>query len=159
VSMPQYFVRFPDPTLRAAAQPMLNSDPERFRPFYTESHENVLIADLSDEQRQAAAKNGATAHEDVQVYPLPLPRHPCEFRGRNWAYWETARSSPSALAMLAPAAAAPWQTKTLTDVLAHINAPKAWKRARGKGVTIGIVDTGVSSTMAEFPPAKRSPHS
>src|SRR5262249_4132751 len=133
--------------------------PERFRPFYTETHESVLIADLSDEQRQAAEKNGAKVYEDVQFYPTPLPGNPFEFRGPNWAYWETARSSPSALAMLAPAAAAPWQTKTLTDVLGHINAPKAWKRARGKGVTVGIVDTGVSSTMTEFPPTKRSPHS
>ena len=48
----------------------------------------------------------------------------------------------------------------MADVMAHVNAPKAWaKKARGKGVTIGIVDTGVASVMKEFPQARRSPHS
>jgi subtilisin family serine protease len=61
---------------------------------------------------------------------------------------------------MSPAAAAPWQTKTLTDVLDHINAPKAWaKKGRGQGVTVGIVDTGVSSALNEFPAQKRSPYS
>lgn len=157
--MPQYFVRFPHSGLRDAAQPMLNADPERFRPYSTETHETILIADLSDEQRQAAERNGAKVYEDIQFYPTAAPANPFEFRGPNWAYWESACTAPSALALLAPAEAAPWQTKTLTDVLDHIAAPKAWKKARGRGVTIGIVDTGVCSTMNEFPGWKRSPFS
>src|SRR5262249_5331281 len=101
-----------------------------------------------------------TVYEDVQFYPTPVLGNPFGFLGPNWAYWEKAVARPSELAMMAPAAAAPWQTKTLTDVLAHINAPKAWaKGARGKGGTIGIVDTGVSSVMPEFPQAKRSDYS
>ena len=157
--MSQYFVRFPTESMRPAAQPKLNADTERFRPFSAETHETILIADLSDEQRKAAESNGAKVYEDIQFEPTPIPANPFEFRGANWAYWENARSSPAALALLAPAAAAPWQTKTLTDVLAHIKAPAAWKKARGKGVTIGIVDTGVSSVMSEFPQSKRSPYS
>src|SRR5262245_27667757 len=142
--MPQYFVRFPHETMRPAAMPMLAADPERYRPFESDTHDQVLIADLSDDQRQAAEQNGATVYEDVQFYPTPVLANPFGFLGPNWAYWEKAVARPSELAMMAPAAAAPWQTKTLTDVLAHINAPKAWaKGARGKGVTIGIVDTGV----------------
>jgi serine protease AprX len=157
--MAQVFVRFPSESMRPAAQPMLDADPERFRPFSSETHNQVLIADLSDEQRHAAEQNGAKVYEDVQFYPTPMAGNPFEFRNEKWAYWETARSSPAALALLAPTAAAPWETKTLIDVLDHINAPKARQKARGQGVTIGIVDTGVSSVMSEFPPAKRSPYS
>ena len=48
----------------------------------------------------------------------------------------------------------------MKDVIEHINAPKAWaKKARGKGVTIGIVDTGVASVMKEFPATRRSAYS
>jgi subtilisin family serine protease len=159
LSMPQYFVKFPDPHMRLAAQPMLNADPERFRPFSSENHETVLIADLSDEHRRAAERNGAKIYEDIQFHPTPIPTNPFEFRGTKWAYWETATAHPAALALLQPGAAAPWQTKTLIDVLDHIGAPKAWKKARGKGVTLGIVDTGVSSAMSEFPSAKRSRYS
>jgi subtilisin family serine protease len=52
-----------------------------------------------------------------------------------------------------------WQTKTLHDVLDHIKAPVAWAKTRGAGVTLGIVDTGISSVMAEFPASNRSPFS
>ncbi len=157
--MPQYFVRFPSNTMRAAAMPMLAADPERFRPSESESHDQILIADLSDDQRHAAERNGAKIYEDLQFYPTPLTPNPFQLHDQNWRYWETAASHPSVLAALTPANAAPWQTKTLTDVLGHINAPKAWKKARGQGVTIGVVDTGVSSSMPEFPAGKRSPYS
>jgi hypothetical protein len=158
--MPTYFVRFPDGTFRPLAQPMLAADPERFRSHSAETNETVLIADLSDEQRQAAERNGAKVYEDIQFYPTPLPGNPLDpFLTPNYAYWETASAAPAALALMTPAAAAPWQTKTLTDVLDHIGAPRAWRKARGQGVTIGIVDTGVSSVMSEFPPQKRSPFS
>jgi subtilisin family serine protease len=139
--------------------PMLAADPERFRPFESESHEQILIADLSDDQRNAAEQNGAKVYEDIQFYPTPLIPNPLQLQGQSWRYWETAAAQPSVLAALAPGDAAPWQTKTLTDVLEHIKAPTAWKKARGKGVTIGIVDTGVSSSMLEFPQEKRSPYS
>jgi subtilisin family serine protease len=157
--MPQYFVRFPSETMRPRAMTMLAADPERYRGFESASNEQILIADLSDDQRQAAESNGAKVYEDVQFYPTGLVPNPLQLPGRNWQYWERAVARPSDLALLVPAGAM-WQTKTMTDVMAHINAPKAWaKGARGKGVTIGIVDTGVSSVMKEFPAARRSPFS
>jgi subtilisin family serine protease len=155
--MPQYFIRFPSETMRPLAMPMLAADPERYRPFESASQNQILIADLSDDQRHAVEQNGAKVYEDVQFYPTIT--NPFQLPGGDWAYWERAVASPSALALLAPAAAT-WQTKTMVDVMNHINAPKAWgKKARGRGVTIGIVDTGVSSAMKEFPVARRSPYS
>ncbi|MDY3563515.1 S8 family serine peptidase [Gemmata sp. JC673] len=157
--MPQYFVRFPSETMRPMAMPMLAADPERYRPFEALTQDQILIADLSDEQRKAAESNGATVYEDVQFHPVGPP-NPLLPAGLNYAYWERAVARPSDLALMAPAAAAPWQTRTLTDVLKHTGVPAAWaKKARGQGVTIGIVDTGVSSAMPEFPGAKRSPFS
>jgi subtilisin family serine protease len=157
--VPQYFIRFPSVTMRPMAMPMLSADPERFRPFESVSHDEILIADLSDDQRKAAEQNGATVYEDVQFYPTAFSGNPFQPPGQNWAYWERAVARPSDLAMMAPAVAT-WQTKTMADVMKHVNAPKAWaKKARGKGVTVGVVDTGVASVMKEFPPARRSPHS
>jgi serine protease AprX len=43
----------------------------------------------------------------------------------------------------------------LDDVLEAINAPAAWERSRGTGVTIAVVDTGIDGTRQEFPAAKR----
>jgi subtilisin family serine protease len=141
------------------AMPMLAADPERYRSFESASHDQILIADLSDDQRYAAEQNGAKVYEDVQFYPASVAQNPFQLPGQDWAYWERATTRPSDLALMAPTAAT-WQTKTMKDVMAHINAPKAWAmNARGKGVTIGIVDTGVSSAMKEFPAARRSAYS
>lgn len=157
--MPQYFIRFPSEAMRPMAMPMLEADPERYRPFESRSHNQVLIADLSDDQRYAAEQNGARVYEDVQFYPAVALENPFMPPGRDWAYWERATAGPADLAAMAPVTAT-WQTKTMADVMAHINAPKAWaKSARGAGVTIGIVDSGVSSSMKEFPAARRSPYS
>lgn len=157
--MPQYFIRFPSETMRPMAMPMLAADPERFRSFESRSQDQILIADLSDDQRYAAEKNGAKVYNDVQFYPVAVAKNPFQLPGQDWEYWERAVARPSDLALLAPTAAT-WQTKTMKDVMDHINAPKAWaKKARGKGVTVGIVDTGVSSAMKEFPATRRSAHS
>ncbi len=74
--MVQCFVRFPSETMRPAAMPVLAADPERFRPFESTSHDQILIADLSDDQRYAAGQNGAKVYEDVQFYPVPVPGNP-----------------------------------------------------------------------------------
>jgi subtilisin family serine protease len=138
---------------------MLAADPERFRPFESVAHDQILIADLSDDQRYAAEQNGAQIYDDVQFYPVAQMTNPFKLPGQDWEYWERAIARPSDLALLAPAAAT-WQSKTMKDVMSHIHAPDAWaKGVRGQGVTIGIVDTGVSSAMKEFPANRRSPQS
>jgi hypothetical protein len=125
--MARYFVKFPEPALRMAARPMLDADPERFEPFFpmgAGDAEHVLIADLSDQERKAAEDSGATVYEDVQFYPTG-PANPFEFRKGDFAYWDPSPAQAAAVAarLTGPAAApapAPWQTKTLDDVLQHI---------------------------------------
>ena len=98
--MPQYFVRFPSETMRPLAMPMLSADPERYRPFESASQDQILIADLSDDQRHAAEQNGAKVYEDVQFYPTRGTRSSSP--GQDLAYWERAVASPSALAADGP---------------------------------------------------------
>ena len=46
-------------------------------------------------------------------------------------------------------------TPSLDDVLDVINARRAWSVARGQGVAIAVVDTGINGSRAEFPLEKR----
>lgn len=50
----------------------------------------------------------------------------------------------------------PSHPHSMADVMKHINAPAAWAKARGKGVHIAIIDTGICGRLNEFPTAKRS---
>ncbi len=156
--MPRYFVRFPERRDRADASRMLDLDAEKYEPFYpmrTVEAERVLIADLSDEERQTAERNGCEVFEDVQFYPI---QNKLAFPPVESAYCSPGLGMGVPLSTEAPAMA-PWLTKTVNDVMEHIHAPNAWLKSRGADVTIGIVDTGISSAMPEFPTSKRSPFS
>jgi len=59
-------------------------------------------------------------------------------------WWE--RQSSALAAMASPI----WQSKTQPDVMAHINAPNAWKISKGRTVTIAVVDSGVNPSLGEF---------
>jgi subtilisin family serine protease len=119
----------------------------------TENHTHVAEMALEIAKRQVETGRD----DDIQFYPH-VTANPLEPLA-EWRYWERACVSPAMLAAMAPTSALPWQTKTLDDVLDHIKAPQAWKKSRGEGVTIGVVDTGVSSALKEFPASKRSPFS
>jgi hypothetical protein len=101
--MPQYFIRFPTKTMRPMAMPMLAADPERYRPFESTSQDQILITDLSDDQRYAVEQNGAKVYDDVQFYPVAMAQNPFRLPGQDWEYWERAVARPSDLALMAPA--------------------------------------------------------
>ena len=46
---------------------------------------------------------------------------------------------------------------SLNDVIEQVRAPEAWRRTRGEGVTIAIVDTGIAGKLREFSSRRRSP--
>jgi serine protease AprX len=48
---------------------------------------------------------------------------------------------------------------SLDDIIRHVNANKAWTISRGAGVSIAIIDTGISAEALEFEGWKRSHHS
>lgn len=150
--MPRYFIQFPNSNDRAEARRMLDVNVENYQPFYpmhNESAQKLLIAELSDEERATAERNGCQVFEDFKFEPVDNKIQP---RALN-PYKDAAGTN------FTPLVSAPWQTKSVVDVMDHIDAPKAWKKARGKNVTIGIVDSGISSVMPEFPASKLSQHS
>jgi len=149
--MSRVFVRFPEAGMLEAVRPFLNRNGESKAPYYpryADSARNLLVADLSEEERYNAEKMGARVYPDVQFYHFD---NPIEFPPRSLRYWE---GKPAVAPMLT--GAPPWHYLSQTDVMRHINAPTAWKKSRGKNVTIGIVDTGVAAGMAEFPATKQS---
>ena len=153
--MARYFVRFKEETEREMVMGsfVLAAAPES-ETYAAMKDPHLLIADLGPEEVESAQESGAEVFEDVlfQVVaenPL-LPNRLSE----NWEYW-----AEPVLAEPAPAEAAALAALTQNDVVEHVNAPQAWESTRGEGVTIAIVDTGISAVHAEFPDWKRSPHS
>ncbi len=99
------------------------------------SQPDVLVIDVNEAERQRIASMGGVVFEDVQFETFP-------------GHGTGASSSPS-IATFAP---------SLRDVVDQVGAPMAWRKTRGGGATIAIIDTGVSSALKELPPARRSPH-
>ncbi len=159
--MARVFVRFAQEQMAESAHVLLAAETTRYQPFLpmgsTGATHGVMIADLTEQERRAAERNGATVYEDIRFEPVAAvqPFNPFEFRGAGWKYWEPPPRSAGVFGPGGPPA--PWLTKTQRDVMAHNRAAEAWATARGAGVTVGIVDTGVSAAVADFPLAKRSP--
>jgi subtilisin family serine protease len=151
--MARTFVVFPTEADRMDSATALFTDAEATIPYLAANDPRILIADLPEEEIEAAKATGCEVFDDfrLQLFPNLL-----EYRSRSWRFWEPASSISALRTVAAPPV---WQTKTLTNVLDHIKAPQAWVRTRGKGVTIVVVDTGVCAQMPEFPSSKRSIHS
>lgn len=103
----------------------------------------VMVMDVTDADRVRLEKTGAEIYEDVRFDVLPIeddedaddPTHP-----RPWG----------------GAPAAPDIELCLDDVMEQIGAPDAWRHTRGKGVTIAVVDSGISDRLKEVSVARRS---
>ena len=163
--MAKYFVRFKSETdtqMAFATASMFSTEAER--PYRASRDPHLLIAELGPEHVASAKQSGADVYEDVLFSPVdagPLYRQ----RGNAWKYWEAgapgfaaAAAAPQVL-LTQPPIAAPASVVGLNEVAAHVRAPQAWNFARGAGVTVAIVDTGVINAHAEFPTSKQSPHS
>lgn len=136
--MPRAFVRMPKEQDAAAyAETRFNAGAGQDI-YRSQSEPNVLTVDLAAEDLAALADSGAEVFQDIEFEPLG-PFRPAR----------VSAAEQEAAGVLAPALG-------LTDVLDHIKAPDAWKTARGKGVTMVIVDTGICGDLKEFPASKRS---
>jgi serine protease AprX len=137
--MPRYFVKLPAGEIATEAMFMFLDRPAAARPYRSKTSATVMIADLADDEVLALQNMEAILHEDVRFEVFPGAQGERE-------YW-TKKQSVEILA----------DSLSLKDVLEHVQAPAAWNLTRGGGVTIAVVDTGICGTLAEFPPAKRSP--
>lgn len=127
---------------------MLFSDGDRYRPYFPlrdlGASSTIGISELSDRERDIAVSNGCKVYSDVQFYPVASP---LEFGLGTGQYWRDLQAAP---------ADAVWLTKTMDDVLTHINVSSAWEKTMGAGATVGVIDTGVVGSMPEFPATKQS---
>ncbi len=140
--MSKFFVRMPSRPAALSVVAEMASDPMVPTPQLSLSDESVVIADLEEDQADRMRAEGATLYADVQFGHFAGAAVPSA--GRYWI-------QPKAATPMAPSA-------SLRDVLTHIRAPQAWATgAKGDGVTIAVVDTGICGVLSEFPAAKRSP--
>lgn len=146
--MARVFVRMPSGATRGEAMATMSADVTSARPAFSLTDERVFIADLSEEEIEAAQEHEARVYADVRFEHF-AQRSPLEWRNATHRYWERG----AAREMAAPAV----PVVGLNEVMEHIKAPAAWKVSRGGGVTIAVIDTGTCPSLAEIPPAKRSP--
>ena len=109
--------------------------------YRTRNRPEVLIAEIPESELGILDKSGATVYPDFKFSITPT-------EDADWAgaqYWAVQDEASMR------------SGKNLQDVLNQIRAPEAWRTSRGAGVTIAIVDTGVCSTLKEFPADKRLP--
>jgi serine protease AprX len=129
-------------TLRESDVPAVIALHSRTEPLRSREDSHVIIADLAqDEIDILRASPHFEIFDDVQFLPADLPV----------GWWDRQGMNPL------PALPSPWASKTQKDVMDHNRASKVWDRARGEGVTLAVVDTGIDGAMPEF--VRRSPHS
>lgn len=125
------------------AQTRLNAPAAMGRVYLSKIEPRLLITDLGADEVEAMRESGARIYEDIEFAPFSRRRSPTE-------------SSLGADKVGDEKVEAAGLEMGLKEVLEHINAPLAWKRARGRGVTIAVIDTGVCGGLGEFPSWKRS---
>ena len=134
--MPRILVRTPTPAIRIdllQAVAMHESPSAAARPLHTQS--DILIVDADDAERQRIVALGGVVFDDVQFETFP---------GQTGTGPSLTTLGPSLL--------------SLYDVITEIGARAAWRTTRGGGVTIAIIDTGISGAMREVPAGRRSSH-
>lgn len=147
-----FFVRLPEPEMRMEAMAFLSLDPIATRPYLSKTDSSLLIGELSEQEVEAAERSGAKVFTDVRFEHFPS--NPLEWRPSSGRYWEFQHSTQTLAPVLDKAPSV--QAVGLNEVLQHIQAPKAWERTRGQGVTIAVIDTGICGSLTEFPGSKRS---
>lgn len=143
----RYFVKLPEAAMRTETMSMFEHARAEERPYLSRTDETLMIAQLSDAELSAMANAGAKTFTDIQFEHLSKSGSPDSGRTVR-EYWQPPEVAAAEAALATP--------KGLNDVLERINAPTAWEQARGAGVTIAVVDTGVDPGLQEIPSAKRA---
>jgi Subtilisin-like serine proteases len=127
--MTKVFVRYPDSRMRERMAVEIQTSTKA--PVYNaRTNSQISILSLTDEAQDLLKQAGAVIYENVRLD---------KFSG------EGEDEKPQ----LTTCAGLPLG-KSIDDVLDRINAPKAWERSTGKGVTIVILDSGIDGTRPEF---------
>lgn len=131
--MDRVFVRYPEKGMRERLSFELPAK-ESTVAYTARTNSEISILDVSDEGRALLESEGAILYENVEFDKFPGDQ------GQGLDRLES---------LLAQWGDFPLE-KCAKDVMEHINAPKAWKKSTGKGVTIAMVDSGVNGDQPEF---------
>jgi len=145
--MQKYFVRFPSGVSNVEGANRFRLIERSMVAHHAIADDRVLIASLTDEDKNRLQEAGARVYSDVQFYPA------------GEAYLESMPSSLQFWDNVKPAGNNPWDGLSQSDALGSIHVPEAWDVTKGAGVTIVIVDSGVNGSAPEFPLARQSAES
>ncbi len=67
--MERYFVRFPEGQVHTDVGPAFKLEPEHTTNFFAENNRSVILAALSDQQRNDIISAGGEVFEDYQFFP------------------------------------------------------------------------------------------
>jgi serine protease AprX len=145
--MARYFVVAPEadrelPMMRIEAK---GNEKETGSVRTSTTQPGTVVADLEPSTANHLLQQGAMLYPDIQ-FQIFDPLIPTDTRGHYW------RASPSP--MFDPGG--PPATPNLSSVMKKINAAEAWKIAKGEGVTIAIIDTGIFGSLKELEDPRRS---
>jgi hypothetical protein len=143
------FIRLPHAMLmtaggapRSASEVIAKVTGTRARARTLEAIPEIAVGRITPDEQARLLREGAQVFPDVQfkIFDEDLkPEPPARF-------WEAAD-------LAAPAT----NVQTLTDVMQHVRADRAWEVTEGRGVTIAVVDSGIAPDLPELPVgAKRS---
>ncbi|WP_255607758.1 S8 family serine peptidase [Ancylobacter sp. Lp-2] len=145
--MDRVFVRLPTKQLKLDLLQGVALDLKGHVPRTSVSNPDTLVMQVGDEERCRLESLGATIFENVTFTVLPDADddhgdfdRPQESRLQAWQ------------GLLGDAA-----DGDLGQVMQQIRAPQAWRHSRGRGVTIAVVDTGISDGLLEIGRRRRSP--
>lgn len=142
--MERIFVRFKSVEQKIdALQTVARAKLEGAAPKLLFAQPDVLHTAATDKTRAQFEALGADIFEDVQFRVFPGDDE--DYEDLNEAERWT-QAPPADLA----------DGYSMRDVIEQVGAPKAWKRTRGEGVTIAIVDTGIAGARLEFAAQRRS---
>lgn len=137
--MQSYFIQWPSGMSENDPIGHLPSAFQSTRAVYrSQNLPKTFVLELNEAERLTAGRV-ATVFSDVQFSAFTPG-------GTSWFDAEKAAQSQDVV----------WANKSVNDVLAEIRAPAAWPFSTGKGVTIVVVDSGVSGDALEFPLWNRS---
>jgi serine protease AprX len=145
--MKRYFVVAPPQNIMLASKRITEviakgTEAEKKSVHSSKAQPGTFVAELSSGTATQLAAQGHTLYEDVQFQIFQEPSIPARPSAHYWR--------PGAAPMLDV------DQGNLSVVMEQIGAPAAWRSTRGAGSTIAVVDTGITGTLAEFAPQRRS---
>ena len=124
---------------RSAAEVISNITGTQARPRALEAIPDIAVGQITSRERSRLLQEGVQVFSDVQfkIFDDDLQPDP---RARFWEMPDLF-TTDNAL--------------TLTDVMRHVRADRAWPVTEGQGVTIAVIDSGIASDLPELPAGKK----